>query len=490
MRISEIYNLDASQYELDFINIDPNDDTPLYISPHYLASREDKWSQDANRTVRSFFQHILDLLVANKLDEAKKIFAMLTEPSETCLGVSSGSTSGAGVGPQYAEDILESIIESDAVESGLIEDLGDTVIFVDGVGRDRMSDMTTNIIRNQLITYTIQQCNNWSIPLTDNIPHGYVWDREKRKWIGKRDKALIADGKRILLVPKAIASRATVFTHRRYFSLPVLDFIQTEIQSRQGDFLTKKEIVDDIKLLEQHVDKNRIINLKDFLREFTKNHPEIFKDFKVESLEEEKPLNTVELTSRVTSESLDAICEYLIQKLDETKAGKKHADRYEKVVAGILELIFYPDLICPDLQTKIENGRKRVDITFENSASSGFFYNLHQISNIPSTYIYLECKNYSSDPTNPELDQLTGRFQFRNGQFGILICRSIDDMDLFINRCADSFSAGRGLVVPLVDEDLINMLLSIKENYNTYEESEKVYETILRERAKRVRLRE
>jgi len=68
---------------------------------------------------------------------------------------------------------------------------------------------------------------------------------------------------------------------------------------------------------------------------------------------------------------------------------------------------------------------------------------------VPSAYIPAECKNYSSDPANPALDQLAGRFSTKRGKFGLLICRKFDNKNLFIQRCKDTAQDGRGFIVPL-----------------------------------------
>ena len=119
----------------------------------------------------------------------------------------------------------------------------------------------------------------------------------------------------------------------------------------------------------------------------------------------------------------------------------------------------YPNLSNPKKEQSIHDGRKRIDIRYNNSAESGFFFSLpiKDISLI-CPFVFVECKNYAGDPANPEIDQLSGRFSNRRGRVGILACRSFEDEHLFIQRCADTFHDGRGLVIPLADKDFKNAL--------------------------------
>lgn len=93
--------------------------------------------------------------------------------------------------------------------------------------------------------------------------------------------------------------------------------------------------------------------------------------------------------------------------------------------------------------------------------------------------VFVECKNYSSDISNPELDQMIGRFNPRRGKLGIIACRSFDDEELFIKRCIDSFKDDHGLILPISDKDII-ACLSEKDNCSVK------FESILFEKARRI----
>src|SRR5439155_14036940 len=107
---------------------------------------------------------------------------------------------------------------------------------------------------------------------------------------------------------------------------------------------------------------------------------------------------------------------------------------------------------------EMQEWRKRIDVTFDNGAESRFFFLLHTAHRMSSQYIMVECKNYSRDIANPELDQIAGRFSPNRGRFGLVVCRSISDMPVFLKRCADTHRDDRGLVLPLTDDDLLQIL--------------------------------
>lgn len=127
-------------------------------------------------------------------------------------------------------------------------------------------------------------------------------------------------------------------------------------------------------------------------------------------------------------------------------------------------MLFYPNLSSPKKEHEIHEGRKRIDITFNNSAESGFFFTLpNKNALLPCSFIFVECKNYTGKVANPELDQLSGRFSNRRGKVGILACRNLDENNSFIKRCADTYEDDRGLIIPITDEDLTNALFLFPE---------------------------
>ncbi len=481
MRIAKRFGMSQTQRELDFVNVDLSDDTPLFIDPFFLSRRTDRWSEQASKTVLNFFEYLVNLIKQKRIEEARFMFEYLGEPGETGLGLSNGSRDGKGMGDGDAERIFDRILKSKAVESGLIEDLPDTAIFVDRIGPDKISDMTTNIIRKHLLEYTIRQANLWGFPLTEDVPSGYYWDPVEAEWRSELTQYLIIDHKRVLLVPKSIVAYKFGYTPAVYHQHFILNFLRSEhLRLNTALVQTKKKKDGTIrKYVTKKSLKEKVAPLtRDYLRKFSVQHPAILEDFKRKIGKKITPIGHEDLEDF----DMGQFCDYLIERLKAIPTGTASADDYHTLMIGLLDFLFYPNLVCPEKETKIHKGRKRIDITFDNAAKNGFFYLLHTVKKVPSSYIVIECKNYSVDPANPELDQLSSRFSPNRGKFGILACRKISDLNLIIDRCRDTYTDDRGLMIPITDQDIIKALEEKKKDNLAVA----YIETILTERMRQI----
>jgi hypothetical protein len=145
-------------------------------------------------------------------------------------------------------------------------------------------------------------------------------------------------------------------------------------------------------------------------------------------------------------------------KLDTIPAGTQAAGRYHRHIFALLKFIFEGSLCRGSIEKEINRGRKRVDIVFDNTAQSGFFYELGATHRVFCPKIFVECKNYTNDLRNPEFDQLVGRFHKRRGNFGILICRRIKDKQKALATSQDFLNGDRGWVLFLEDGDIKSLL--------------------------------
>lgn len=140
MRISEHYSLGRTQPSLDFVDVDIRGDTRVYIDPHAFRYIDSDWANECVSLLQNFFDTIMQAIRSGHHDRARALLASLNEPNETHLGLSAGRAQGRGMGRDLARDAWRSLSQSRAVGSGLLEDLEDTILFVEGIGFDIISD--------------------------------------------------------------------------------------------------------------------------------------------------------------------------------------------------------------------------------------------------------------------------------------------------------------------------------------------------------------
>jgi hypothetical protein len=169
--ISREFNIDSGTlHKLGVVNVILNADTKLFIDPLLLPhSCHPEIFKDASETYNKRFEDIIKLLSysTEKGDlpwrNAKKKFKF-SEISWTCLGYSTGA-GGSGFGKELVESTLDTayqIVQLGIRDVDMFMALG---LFEEGIGPDRISDMTTNIILNELISFTQRINKSLDLPV-------------------------------------------------------------------------------------------------------------------------------------------------------------------------------------------------------------------------------------------------------------------------------------------------------------------------------------
>jgi hypothetical protein len=55
------------------------------------------------------------------------------------------------------------------------------------------------------------------------------------------------------------------------------------------------------------------------------------------------------------------------------------------------------------------------------------------------------------------------------GVFGLLVCRSLEDVSLFERRCIDTAKDQRGFIIALTDDDLVQLAVAERDGQATPE---------------------
>jgi hypothetical protein len=449
---SEAFNLDKTQSELDFVDVPIAADLPLFVDPFALSQRVDPLCIDAHGTLCDFFQRLVDAIRTGNTREAELLLAHLGEPNETHLGVSRSRPRGAGIGAGQSQLLLDALTGSTAVRTGFLKSLEECELMIEGIGRDKISDLTTNIIRAHLAVYTKAQCALWGIP-TRFAPLPPVYSVERQRWVSTYHELPIVNERPILLVPKVIVRHDPAVEHNSYYNHFVLNYLQAE------HLAGNSSLVHALKSGERRVYKKdlkaRHPLAKKFLHDFSSKHPEVLEEYRAHLAEREKSGEGMFVDD---DSDETALADAMKEALRAIPPGRDDATDYHRLMIGILEFIFFPLLLNPTMEREIHDGRKRIDIVMENGASSGILHRLHSVRHLPCSHVAIECKNYGKEIGNPELDQLGGRFSRERGKLGFLCCRSLENRALFVRRCRDTHKDDRGLIIPVDDAAIVAFL--------------------------------
>lgn len=448
---SQFFRLGKTQSELDFVDVPVDGDIPLFVDPFANSQRLDRWSQECHRALITFFQGVVDKIRSGRYEQAKELLLHLREPNETRLGLSAGRPQGAGIGSFQADLIYEALRDSSAVRTGFLSSLEECELMIEGIGWDKISDLTTNIIRSPLADYSREQCTLHNVPV-EAVAQPACFDPNLMQWVARYLELPMCGQLPVLLVPKAIARFSLGYDHNRYYRHFVLNYLRTEALEASSALV--RTLKNGRKVVYKK-DLERIFPCtKDLLYRFSREHPHVLEEYR-ESLER---LERIDQKSEVDPEDEAAIAAALVRALESIPPGNARASEYHNLMVGVVEFLFFPNLLYPRKEREIHEGRKRIDIVMENGARGGIFYRLHDVRRIPCAYVPFECKNYLTEVANPELDQLAGRFSINRGMVGFLCCRRFENRALFIRRCKDTIVDGRGLILPFDDETITRYL--------------------------------
>jgi hypothetical protein len=158
--LTDLFPVNPDQLrDLGVLNPTLSIDTKLFIDP--LLLRQSQHPEIREQAVAEYTQHfeqVIALLAAStRVNDIAwrnaRRHMSFHEIKGTCLGYGSASISGSGFGPQLTERVIG--VGKEIVDLGIRDpDLfAALALFEASIGPDRLSDMTTNVIRAALISF-------------------------------------------------------------------------------------------------------------------------------------------------------------------------------------------------------------------------------------------------------------------------------------------------------------------------------------------------
>jgi hypothetical protein len=250
MRFSEAFQVTRAPDD-DWFDPHLSVDTKLFIDPLllYLAA-SDPWAGAHDELVEHFAK-CYELIAKGGSQEstsAQLAQSLLTfpEPAEFCLGYTVGGTRGSGSGSRYARTMMDGIVV--AIAAGLdkpehIEEIG---ILNAGIGADRISDATCNVLKHRFIAYTQAVAGRHGL---DVAPHR-VRNARCHPSLGRWQDQLVDlptnpfTGKPILLVPAFLLDSLPELNAYNWFDSDLNADIRTQMNVSVSQRVPKEKIVE------------------------------------------------------------------------------------------------------------------------------------------------------------------------------------------------------------------------------------------------------
>jgi hypothetical protein len=251
MRFSKYFNITKSEND-DWFDPILDYDTKLFIDPFLIFKRKHKLFKKSHSRIIEHFTNVFNFAAQSPRSKSSSSYKRLInlnkypEVHELCLGYSGDSTKGAGSGSKFSDQIVQAIFNT--IDLGLeslkhFEELG---IFHKGIGADRISDITANIIKLDLVNYTNSVCLKHSIPT--EITRIRVLNN-KNEW-DQLDVKLPTNPfskKRILLIPEIFLNNIPEINDEDFYKHCLnshSDELRTEFNTNVLSKLRKEQIIE------------------------------------------------------------------------------------------------------------------------------------------------------------------------------------------------------------------------------------------------------
>ncbi|MEO1769240.1 hypothetical protein [Candidatus Enterococcus ferrettii] len=218
--VTEYFDLKLKQKDVDFIDINMEGDSKLFINPILLTeSIDEDISLMGPKKVDSFFERVFTLYSDGKQAEAlSTLFSHSKESNANHLGYSSGESKGNGASKQSLDQLFDTILKTGALAEDIMVQPVSILVFAHDFGQDRMSDLIVSILKKEFVSYTLSEARKLGIPIeVEEISYGEYWDCDTSTWKELRDNWVKgADGKALILTPKQIVSQKYGFSVNDY----------------------------------------------------------------------------------------------------------------------------------------------------------------------------------------------------------------------------------------------------------------------------------
>ena len=198
-------------------------DVPLFIDPFLLFQSHDLVYKKQHDFIIEYVKFLHQKTLQGNLSEGdRKNWFYFSEIKQTWLGVSDGSNQGRGLGKKFADAlmfVLPNLMRENKLISTKSEHIEKLSLIGEGVGKDGISDFTTNLILKMLCEYTekfAQSYLNANQRKLFRVP-SVEFSFQLESWIEGSFTLPVWQDDYVLLVPKNILTRSETWISPREF---------------------------------------------------------------------------------------------------------------------------------------------------------------------------------------------------------------------------------------------------------------------------------
>lgn len=249
---SDFFNVDEdSLSDYGAFNVSLINDLPVFIDPFLLFSSQKPEYQQLHREIIEYLTFLRDVSEKEGISQGlQKHWFLFPEVKQNWLGYSKVGNGGSGLGSKFAValntnlgNIFNNFGHEQITQSSHLEKL---CLINEGVGKDCISDFTTNLIKGYLCQYTEQFAQKYiehNRCKTVSVPHA-KFDYHTRRWLPGTYKLPYIDNDFVLLTPKDILTKDEAWINKHdivgEFDEIAMSIPNDELRSQVNDYLLRQ----------------------------------------------------------------------------------------------------------------------------------------------------------------------------------------------------------------------------------------------------------
>ncbi len=363
------------------------------------------------------------------------------EPAEIGFGYAKSGKKGSGVGEYLTELIIDSLNSSDELLARGIRHIEELQLLSMGIGPDRISDISANILKGYLIQYTQKQCDLWNIRMEKGVPVHHFLDGANERWIDGHFDLPVSpiDHSPLLFVPRRIVRSLPWINYADFARSSFAAIHRAKATKSKLDFTSQQLGIETAKQSLVSVSRKELSRIDNYIAN------------KVSSSALAQPSAEYIENDEICVESTT-----LSGKLRAVTIGVADASKYQRLILEAMNFLFSPELIDGELEVRTLDGTERRDIIFTNDSDKTFWsYVRAEHSNI---LLMCETKNTQAIE-HAHINQTAGYLGDRLGRLGFIVTRT--EPQEAIQRKINSVyndSSPRKIILVLSDKDIHQML--------------------------------